>query len=134
MIIDSILNIVNKFIPSEDKQIELKKEMLKHEAALEKVFSEYSKRDMDLRIKEIESNGFKAWWRPFIMFSLSTCLVTYVFMFYVLPQIIVVLNIDAFYLEPVPIPDTVWYVFMYCVLGIGGLRTIEKTVRTWKSK
>lgn len=123
-----VLDIVNKFIPDQDKQIELQKEMLKHESKLEEAFQKYAQLDHDLRIKEIEHKGFKASWRPYIMFSLSTAMVAYLVLYYLLPQLIVVFNLNVYYLEPPVMPDIVWQVFAFCIVGVAGLRTIDK----WK--
>ena len=129
-LIGPILNIVGKFIPDPDKQLEMKKAILDQEAELEKHFSEYAKLDHNLRIKEIEHKGFKASWRPYIMFSLSTIMVLYLFTFFIIPQIIVVLDLNVMYLEPIPMPDIVWQVFAFCIVGVSGLRTIDK----WRQK
>lgn len=125
-----ILDIIGKFIPDPDKKIELQKAVLEQEKELEKHFATYAKQDHDLRIKEIEHKGFKASWRPYIMFSLSTIMVVYLFAFYIIPQIIVVLGLNVYYLEPIPMPDIVWKVFAFCIVGVSGLRTIDK----WRQK
>ena len=125
-----VLEIVKGFIPDADKQMELKKAMLEQEEKLEKHFAQYAKMDHDLRIKEIEHKGFKASWRPYIMFSLSTIMVLYLFTYYILPQIIVVGDFNVYYLEPIPMPDVVWQVFAFCIVGVAGLRTIDK----WRQK
>ena len=125
-LIGPILDIVNKFIPSEDKKMELQKEILKHEADLEKHFAKYAELDNNLRIKEMEHKGFKASWRPYIMFSLSTVMVAYLALYYLVPQIIVVSGLNVYYLEPIPVPDIIWQVFAFCIVGVAGLRTIDK--------
>lgn len=129
-LIGPILEIINKFVPDTDKQAEVKLALIAKESELEQIFNTYSKRDHELRIKELEFTGFKASWRPTIMFALSAMMVLYLFMFYILPQIIVVFNIDTYYLEPIEMPSVVWQVFAFCIVGIGGLRTIDK----WRQK
>lgn len=129
-LIGPILDIVGKFIPDPDKQMELKKAVLEQEKELEKHFAQYAKMDHDLRIKEIEHKGFKASWRPAIMMGLSAIMITYLFMFYIIPQIIVVFDLNVYYLEPIPMPDIVWQVFAFCIVGVSGLRTIDK----WRQK
>lgn len=129
-IITSVLDIAKKFIPDPDKQLELQKAVLEQEKELEKNFAQYAKQDHELRIKEIEHKGFKASWRPYIMFSLSTIMVVYLFVFYILPQLIVTLDLNVYYLEPIPMPDVVWQVFAFCIVGVAGLRTIDK----WRQK
>lgn len=123
-IISTILGIAEKVLPDKDKQLELRKKLLDHQADLEKQFGEYAKYDHDLRLKEFEHKGFKSWWRPFSMMALSTIMVLYLFFYYILPQIIVVFNLNVYYLEPVEMPDIVWQVFAACILGLGALRSI----------
>ena len=129
-LIGPILDIVGKFIPDPDKKMELQKAILEQEKELEKHFSEYAKQDHSLRIKEIEHTGFKASWRPAIMTGLSVIMVLYLFMYYIIPQIIVISGLDIYYLEPIPMPDIVWQVFAFCIVGVSGLRTIDK----WRQK
>jgi hypothetical protein len=126
-----ILDIVNKFIPSEDKKIELQKEILKHESELEKAFQKYAQLDHDLRIKEMEHTGFKASWRPYIMFSLSTVVVLHLLLAYVVPYIAYYSGYDPFIMVSIgvpniPMPDIAWQVFAFCVVGVSGLRTLDK--------
>ena len=131
-IIDSVMKIIGKVIPDQDKQHELKIEMLKNKEKLEQHFSEYSKRDMDLRIKEMEHKGFKAMWRPTMMFSFCAIVVLYSFISYILPGIMLYFPEADIHLwglpEPIPVDPALWDLVKYSILGIGGMRTLDK----WK--
>lgn len=127
-VIDTILSIVGKFIPDQNAQMELRKALSDNEVKIEESFVKYAQLEHDLRMKELENTGFKAMWRPLVMALWSGCLILYLFMYYILPQIIVVFNINTYFLPPVEMPEIVWEVFAFCIIGIAGFRTIDK----WK--
>ena len=131
-IIGAILGIANKFIPDEDAKLEFKKKLLDHEKELEQVFNDYSKRDHELRIKEMEFSGFKSLWRPVMMFSFSAIVVLYSFIYYILPGILVHFpSLEYATLLDAPVVDpALWDLVKYSILGIGGMRTVDK----WRSK
>jgi hypothetical protein len=95
---------------------------------LEKSFVSYAEKDHELRIKEIEHKGFKAWWRPFLMFGFGTIIMLYCFLYYILPGILVYFpNMDWVMLIQAPKVDpALWNLVMYSIIGIGGMRTIDK--------
>lgn len=123
-IIGPILEIVEKLIPDQDKKLELEKELLKNKSKIEEHFSEYAKQDHAIRLKEFEHKGFKSWWRPAAMFALTVIMTAYLFLFYILPQIIVVFGLNVYYLEPIEMPEVVWYSYTASMLGLGALRSI----------
>lgn len=125
-LIGPILDIVNKFIPDADKKMELQKEILKHEQKLEQHFSEYAKLDNNLRIKEMEHKGWKAAWRPFLMFSFGIIVVLYCLLFYIMPGIVVYFNLNVWIPTPPIVDKNLWDLVMYSILGIGGMRTVDK--------
>jgi hypothetical protein len=129
-IIDSVLGIVKSFVPDPDKQAELKKALMKHEAELESKFLEYARMDHELRIKEIEHTGFKASWRPYVMFGFSTIVMLYCILYYLLPGVFAYfpdLKVNRLgLLDPIVVDDALWDLVKYSILGIGGMRTIDK--------
>ena len=131
-IIDSVLGIIEKFVPDQEKSNDIKKELMKHEAALEDKFLSYANKDMELRLKEIESTGFKAMWRPVMMFSFCAIVVLYCLIYYILPGILVYFPMDyeiLEMLEPIPVDPALWDLVKYSILGIAGMRTIDKARR-----
>lgn len=131
-IIGTILGIAEKFIPDPDKQIELKKAILAQEQAIEKEFVKYANMDHQLRLKEIELTGFKASWRPYIMFTFSTIIAIYCILSYIVPSILIYFPEYDYVglIEPVKIDPALWDLVKYSILGIGGMRTIDK----WRNK
>lgn len=128
-VIDSIINIIGKFIPDEDKQLEVKKALIEQQTELEKRFETYAKLDHDLRMKEIELTGFKASWRPYVMFGFSTVVIIYCLLYYIVPGILYYLTPDSLpaFFAPIPKVDpALWDLVKYSILGIGGMRTIDK--------
>jgi hypothetical protein len=136
-IIDSVLGIVNKFIPDQDTQARVKMALIEQEKELEKNFNDYSKRDHDLRIKEIEFSGFKASWRPYVMFGFSTVVIIYCIIYYIIPGIVYYFTPYELPVFTAPVPKVdpaLWDLVKYSILGIGGMRTLDKGVRTWRDK
>ena len=127
-IISTILGIANKFIPDQDKQIELQKMLIEKETELEKAFVSYADKDHELRIKEIEHKGFKSWWRPFLMFGFGTIVMLYCIIYYIIPGILVYLpDMDwVMLIEPIKVDPALWDLVKYSILGIGGMRTVDK--------
>ena len=122
-IIDSVLDIAKRFIPDEDKKLELDKAILEHKTELENKFFEYARLDSKLRMKEIELTGFKASWRPYVMFSFSTVIVIYCILYYLLPAVLIFFpSLDYItLLEPPKVDPALWDLVKYSILGIGGL-------------
>ena len=119
MIVDEILNIIGKFIPSEDEKLKL-------QSKIEETYKVYSENDTKLRIKELESTGFKSYWRPLICFMFAMIVVIYSFLAYIVPMIIVYFNLNIWILTLPEIDPHLWDVVLYSILGIAGLRSIDK--------
>lgn len=127
-IVSTILGIATKFIPDKDKQIELQKMLIEKETELEKAFVSYADKDHELRLKELEHRGFKSWWRPFLMFGFGTIVMLYCMIYYILPGIMVYFPQFEFALlmEPIQVDPALWDLVKYSILGIGGMRTVDK--------
>ena len=133
MIVDTVLNIINKFIPDTDQQEKIKLELKKEETNLEQVYAKYANIDHELRMKEIDTTGFKATWRPFLMFGFGSIVMLYSFIYYILPAILAVLGIEIdslILLDPPKIDPALWDLVKFSILGIGGMRTVDK----WRIK
>lgn len=124
-----VLGIVNKFIPDKDKQLEFEKELLNHKSEIESKFVEYAKMDQQLRIKELESSGFKSWWRPGSMAALSLFVISRLILEYIIPPLVVYLDLNIWIPQFEPLPDIIWQVYAFCIVGLGGMRTMEKIKR-----
>ena len=118
MIVDSVLQIVNKFIPDNDKKTEV-------QAELEK---ELSKVDERITIEANSKDKFVARVRP------SVC---YAFILYLcaslLTGIIFVINeeagnrfIDGMTKHLASIPEDMWSTFLWIILGYTGARSFDK--------
>ena len=119
-----IFDIIDKIIPDADKKLELKKALSDNDVKIEEKFIEYAKQKHNLRLKELEHTGFKSWWRPGAMFALTVSMTLYLLLYYIIPQIIVIFNINVYYLEPIPMPEVIWHVYAGCMLGLGFFRSV----------
>lgn len=126
--ISPILEIVNKFIPDKDKQAELQKAILENQNKIESHFVEYAKLDSEIRMREMELSGFKSWWRPLLSLSLGLFVVAFCVLYYILPAIVVYLNLNVFIPQAPEVDSNIWNIILYVILGISGMRTIDK----WK--
>lgn len=125
-ILGTILEIFGKVIPDQDKQAELAKALDDNKVKIESAFAEYAKQDVELRIKELEANGFKAWWRPFAMFGFSSIVILYCLIYYIFPGLVVYFNLNVWIPDAPVVDPALWELVMYSILGIGGMRTIDK--------
>jgi hypothetical protein len=122
--LDNILKVIDKWVPDREEAQRLKVEM-------EKNFNDYSRRDHELRLKEFEHKGFKSWWRPALMTSFGTIVVSYCFLYYIMPALVVYFQIESLEFMDLVEPDVnpaLWDLVKYSILGIGGMRTVDK----WK--
>lgn len=122
--LDSVLKIIEKWVPDQEEAHKLRVEM-------EKQFDNYSRRDHELRLKEMEHKGFKSWWRPFLMFGFGTIVMVYCVIYYLLPGLAEISGIESLELLELAEPEVdpaLWDLVKYSILGIGGMRTVDK----WK--
>ena len=131
-ILSAILPIINKVIPNSDAQAEIQKALIEKELEIEKAFQEYARMDHDLRIKEIEHKGFKASWRPYLMFTFGTLVALYVLLYNILPGVLSLFNLEPslLLLDPPPVDPALWDLVKYSILGIGGMRSVDKWRKT----
>lgn len=124
--IDSILKIIDKWVPDQEERLKLKVD-------LERQFNDYSKRDHELRIKEMEHTGFKSWWRPALMTGFGTIVIIYCIIYYLMPGAIELLQIESLEFVDLTEPEVdpaLWDLVKYSILGIGGMRTVDK----WRTR
>jgi hypothetical protein len=122
--LDQVLKIIDKWVPDREEAQRLKVEM-------EKNFNDYSRRDHELRLKEFEHKGFKSWWRPFLMFGFGTVVMLYCIIYYLVPGLAELSGLEYFELLDLTEPEVdpaLWDLVKYSILGIGGMRTVDK----WK--
>lgn len=126
-IIDSILGVVNKFIPDPDKA---------REAAV-KLEAEYTKQ-MELQASiiktEASQGGISAKWRPWTMIAFVAMVVIHWTMYDVIPFLIVTFNWNLYYPQD---PGLTSGLLDVINLGLGGYiggRTVEKVASIWKGK
>jgi len=126
--ISPILDIISKVIPDKDKQAELQKAILENKDKIESHFVEYAKIDAEIRMKEMEMTGFKSWWSPLLSLSFGLFLVAFCVLYYILPAIVVYLNLNVYIPQAPEVDSNIWDIILYVILGISGMRTIDK----WK--
>lgn len=122
--IDSILSIVNKFIPDKDEAAKLAREME----------GEITKRmELKSEIIQAETRNGSGIWRVKLMYLCMFIVTSHYIMYDVIPYIRTVFDLN-FYV-PMAIDDTEMWSFLK--LGVGGYigsRGVEKSVAFWRGK
>lgn len=122
--IDTILSIVNKFIPDNDEANRIALELQK----------EFTKR-MELKsdiIRAEQANG-SGKWRVRLMYLCMVMVAIHFILFTVVPYFIVLLSLNVYTMQP-PDDTNLWQ-FLY--IGVGGYitsRGAEKIAGRWKEK
>lgn len=129
-LIDTIVKVAGKFIPDQDKVLELKAELLKQQGEFEKQITEHARMDHELRMKEFEHKGFKSWWRQILAFGLGIIAILYGLLYLIIPGIVhylVVFNVidPGFWSISTPtVSDSYWYLNFLLLGGGWALRSL----------
>jgi len=132
MIFDSILSIVNKFIPDskaqEEAKVAIERELTKQEA-------EYTKQ-MELQAniirRESEYSGMLGKWRPITALIFVGMLVVHYLVFTLAPAFVVYFDLNV-YIPADPGQSTeLMEVIKFCLGGYIFSRSAEKGIRFWK--
>ena len=125
-IIDSILGIVNKFIPDANARIEAAKE-------IQSEMTKQMKLQSDIIRKEQESGSYLTRnWRPLFMVLCATIIGGHWIMYDVIPYCIVLFNIDVWIPGDPGVPSQLWTTIRLGLGGYIGGRTAEKIVKIIK--
>lgn len=120
--IDSILNIVNKFIPDSNQARKIALE-------LEREYSKQMKMQSDIIKAEIKNGSGK--WRVRLMYLCMFLILAYWVMYDLIPYCIVIFELDT--LTPIkPENPQLWE---FLKIGVGGYiasRGVEKSVAWWR--
>ena len=129
--ISEIIGLVGKFMPDPKARQELELKLLENKSEIEKQFTSLAGQDHALRMKEIETNGFKSLWRPCLMFSFGVIVTMYSLLYYILPGLLSQLGVEPslILLDPPEVDPALWDLVKYSVLGLGGMRTVDKMRR-----
>ena len=126
-IIDSVLNIVNKFIPDGDTR-------LKIAAEINKEMTEQMKLQSDIIKKEQESGSYLTRnWRPLFMVLCGVIIGSHWIMYDVLPYIRTVLDINIWVPQDPGLDPELWFTIRLGLGGYIGGRTAEKVAKIIKS-
>lgn len=123
-IVDSILKIVGNFIPDQDKVLEVRKLLLTKEAEFQKQITEQANAEIKRELKMLEHKGFKSWWRQFLAFGFGLIMIGYGLLYLLIPQIIVIFNLNSYYLEAPIVADYYWYLINGLILGGWAVRSL----------
>ena len=116
--IDSILGIVNKFIPDQNRAQELKAELEQ----------EYTKRmSMQHQIIMSENNNGSGKWRVRLMYLCMVMVGTHLILYEVVPYFVTVFNLGV-WTPQAPIDEHLWGFLKIGVGGYIGGRTAEKAI------
>lgn len=126
MIIDTVLQIVNKFIPDTDKQEEIKK-------ALEAESTKQMLAQKDVMIAEMSAESWLTRnWRPMMLISFGMIIVGQWIMTDAFPYLNMVLKLNIWIPKTKPL-DPMYINLIENLAGISvGARTLEKMMTTWK--
>lgn len=122
---DSILSIINKFIPDPDKARSLAVDMEREVSKQMELQSEVIKR-------EIDQGGITAKWRPYTMMLFVGMVVAHFIMYDVVPFIRTTFELNFWVPED---PGFTEGLLPLIKLGLGGYiggRTVEKVAHIWK--
>lgn len=126
MIVDTVLNIINKFIPDQDKQAEIKK-------ALEEAQTQQAAMQKDIILAEMNADSWLTRnWRSMMMISFGIIICSHWLMDEVIPYIKVILSLNIWVPKVKPL-DPMYVDLIKSLAGLSiGARTLEKVVTTWK--
>ena len=126
MIVDTILNIVNKFIPDADKQAEVKK-------ALQDAETIQNLAQKDIILAEMNAESWLTRnWRPMMLISFGAIVMGQWFMTDLFPYIKTVMGWNIWVPKARPL-DPMYVDLIQTLAGISvGARTLEKMMTTWK--
>jgi hypothetical protein len=125
-IIDSIMGIVNKFIPDANARIEAAKE-------IQSEMTKQMKMQSDI-IKAEQSSGsyLTRNWRPLTMVLFVGMVVLDYIMYNVVPYLVVTLDLDIWIPSYPGLPPMLWELIKMGIGGYVGARTAEKIAKIIK--
>ena len=125
-IVDSVLSIVNKFIPDSNKQLEVASE-------LNKELTKQMKLQSDLIKKEQESGSWLTRnWRPLFAVLCCTMIGTHWFLYDVLIYIRTAFDLDFWIPADPGLDPELWTTIRMCLGGYIGSRSLEKIAKVIK--
>lgn len=126
MIIDTVLDIVKRFIPDADKQEEIKK-------ALEAESTKQMIAQKEIIIAEMTAESWITRnWRSMMMLSFGVIICSHWVMDEVIPYFKVLLGLNIWVAKVKPL-DPMYVDLIQNLAGITvGARTLEKVITTWK--
>ena len=122
---DSILSIVNKFIPDPD-------EARKAATLMEAEHTKQMQAKASIIKAEIEQGGITSKWRPYTMVAFVLMLITHYVMYDILPFLIVVFDLNVYSPQDPGFTDGLLEVIKIGLMGYIGGRSAEKVVSIWR--
>jgi hypothetical protein len=122
-IFDSILGIINKFIPDKDKQLDIAKQ-------LEQEFTKQMELKHNIIASEIKNGS--GIWRVRLMYLCMFMVTAHFTMYDIIPYIRTTFDLN-FWIPAAPDNTELW---SFLKIGVGGYLTsrgVEKSVAWWKS-
>jgi len=121
---DSILGIVNKFIPDADAA---------RKAALAMEQEVTKRMKMQSNIIQAEQANGSGKWRVRLMYLCMTMVALHFIMYDIVPYIRTVFNLD-FWIPEFPVDDQLWSFLKIGVGGYIGSRGVEKSIANFRGK
>lgn len=125
--IDSILNIVNKFVPDADKAKELAVEM-------ERETTKQIEARTSVIKQEMASGGLASKWRPLTALTFVGMVVIHFVMYDIFPWLRSVCDWKIWVPQDPGHTEGLLDLIKICLMGYIGSRSVEKSVSFWKSK
>ena len=123
--IDSILGIINKFIPDKDAAA-------KAAVALDKEMTKQMELKSGIIRAEIAQGGITSKWRPLTAICFVAMVVIHWFMYDVIPFIVVSFDLNIWTPQDPGFTDGLLSLIKLCLGGYIGSRSLEKIATKWK--
>ena len=123
--IDTILSIVNKFVPDAKAQEEAK-------VAIERELTKQMELQAGIIRREAEYKGILGKWRPITALVFVGMLVLHYLIYTIVPAFIVYFDINAMIPQDPGYSSELMEVIKFCLGGYLMSRSVEKGIRFWK--
>lgn len=121
--IGPVLDIINKFVPDKDKQLELRQ-------SLESEYTKQMALQADVIKQETQSESWLTRnWRPITASLFVGMLVLYFIMYTVVPYVIVICDLDLYINQDPGLNDQLIEVIEICLGGYIGGRSVERVAK-----
>lgn len=124
-IVGSIISIIDKFIPDENKKLEVKTQ-------LEQEITKQMELQADIIKREISQGGLASKWRPYTAITFVAMIVIHYIMYSIVPWVITVFNFNVWIPQDPGYTDGFLELVKFCLGGYIFSRSVEKGITFWR--